>query len=198
MMWIFEWDILTGDSAVLDVIYSISRDHLDEAIDGGAVANAAVARMQALVGATDPSTWKDPSLRSMFTKTLDYEASTLRMLGGLSRDGPPQGAVERHRRSHRLRRVADGAHGIPRQLVSPRVAIRRRPVLPGVQPDRGAPRPRPRGPRPPDGVGVRRSAGAGGAVAGSTAPSREASGRCKGGSRRGSPAGPAPVPPVHS
>ena len=24
MMWIFEWDILTGDSAVLDVIYAIS------------------------------------------------------------------------------------------------------------------------------------------------------------------------------
>ncbi|WP_271177137.1 hypothetical protein, partial [Leifsonia poae] len=81
MMWIFEWDIVTGDSAALDVIYAISRDHLDEAIDGGAVANAAVARMQALVGATDPSTWKDPSLRSMFTKTLAYEASTLRMLG---------------------------------------------------------------------------------------------------------------------
>ncbi|MET0672279.1 MAG: hypothetical protein ABWY37_02180, partial [Microbacterium pygmaeum] len=26
MMWIFEWDILTGDSAVLDVLYAISRD----------------------------------------------------------------------------------------------------------------------------------------------------------------------------
>ena len=26
MMWIFEWDILTGDSAVLDIIYSVSRD----------------------------------------------------------------------------------------------------------------------------------------------------------------------------
>ena len=25
MMWIFEWDILTGDSAVLDVIYAIVR-----------------------------------------------------------------------------------------------------------------------------------------------------------------------------
>ena len=32
MMWLFEWDILTGDSAVLDVIYQISRDDLDEAI----------------------------------------------------------------------------------------------------------------------------------------------------------------------
>ena len=35
MMWIFEWDILTGDSAVLDIIYDVSKDELDEAIDGG-------------------------------------------------------------------------------------------------------------------------------------------------------------------
>ena len=35
MMWIFEWDIVTGDSAVLDVIYEVSRDELDEAIAGG-------------------------------------------------------------------------------------------------------------------------------------------------------------------
>ena len=34
MMWIFEWDILTGDSAVLDVIYAISRDATDGDIDG--------------------------------------------------------------------------------------------------------------------------------------------------------------------
>ncbi len=35
MMWIFEWDILTGDSAVLDVLYSISQDRVDEAIADG-------------------------------------------------------------------------------------------------------------------------------------------------------------------
>ena len=40
MMWIFEWDILTGDSAVLDVIYAISRDELDEAIAGGDAARS--------------------------------------------------------------------------------------------------------------------------------------------------------------
>ena len=31
MMWIFEWDIVTGDSAALDSIYAVSRDRLDEA-----------------------------------------------------------------------------------------------------------------------------------------------------------------------
>ena len=29
MMWIFEWDIVTGDSAALDSIYAVSRDDLD-------------------------------------------------------------------------------------------------------------------------------------------------------------------------
>ena len=31
MMWIFEWDIVTGDSAALDSIYAVSRDDLDAA-----------------------------------------------------------------------------------------------------------------------------------------------------------------------
>ena len=29
MMWIFEWDIVTGDSAALDSIYAVSRHDLD-------------------------------------------------------------------------------------------------------------------------------------------------------------------------
>lgn len=80
MMWIFEWDIVTGDSAALDVIYAISRDHLDEAIEGGTRATAAVEGMRELVDATDASTWKDPALRTAFRDTLAYEASTLEML----------------------------------------------------------------------------------------------------------------------
>ena len=81
MMWIFEWDILTGDSAVLDVIYEISRDDLDEAIAGGDRALAAVDRMRASIEATDAATWRDPELRTVFLETLDYQASTYDMLG---------------------------------------------------------------------------------------------------------------------
>ena len=81
MMWIFEWDILTGDSAVLDVIYEISRDDLDEAIAGGDRALAAVDRMRASIEATDAATWRDPELRTAFLDTLDYQASTYDMLG---------------------------------------------------------------------------------------------------------------------
>ena len=53
MMWLFEWDILTGDSAVLDVIYQISRDHLDDAIDAGPRAVASVEQMKSLLEGTD-------------------------------------------------------------------------------------------------------------------------------------------------
>ena len=80
MMWIFEWDILTGDSAALDVISAISRDHLDAAIAGGERAVAVAGRMRDLVTATDASTWRDPALRDAFTSTLDYEADVLGML----------------------------------------------------------------------------------------------------------------------
>ncbi|MGX5697245.1 hypothetical protein ACWKWP_13685 [Agromyces soli] len=81
MMWIFEWDIVTGDSAVLDVIYDVSRDELDEAIAGGDRASAAVARMHEAIAATDASSWRDPALRTAFLDTLDYQASSYAMLG---------------------------------------------------------------------------------------------------------------------
>ena len=80
MMWIFEWDILTGDSAVLDVIYEVSRDQIDEAIAGGERAAAAVDEMQALVSGTDAATWRDSAMRDAFLGTLAYEADVLHLL----------------------------------------------------------------------------------------------------------------------
>jgi hypothetical protein len=73
MMWIFEWDIVTGDSAVLDSIYAVSRDHLDAAIREGEEATATARRMRALLTATDPATWRDPAQRRSFADVLDYE-----------------------------------------------------------------------------------------------------------------------------
>ncbi|KAF2413326.1 hypothetical protein B1729_10260 [Microbacterium sp. B35-04] len=86
MMWIFEWDILTGDSAVLDVLYAIVRDSaegaggVDAAIAGGAQAVADVERMRDLVTGTDAATWRSPDMRDAFVDTLDYELDTLRLL----------------------------------------------------------------------------------------------------------------------
>lgn len=85
MMWIFEWDILTGDSAVLDVLYAISRDatggDIESVIEGGREAVAIVEAMREAVSSTDAATWRDPALRDAFVGTLDYELDVLRMLG---------------------------------------------------------------------------------------------------------------------
>ncbi|KAA9111384.1 hypothetical protein [Microbacterium rhizomatis] len=84
MMWIFEWDILTGDSAALDVIYAIARDatggDVDTAIAGGRQAVTDAEQMRALIGSTDPATWHDTSIRDAFTGTMDYQVDVLRML----------------------------------------------------------------------------------------------------------------------
>jgi len=80
MMWIFEWDILTGDSAVLDVVYSISRDRLDEAIGEGEHAVSVSRRMHDLIAGTDPDSWKRPELRDRFTATLAYQSDLFEVL----------------------------------------------------------------------------------------------------------------------
>jgi hypothetical protein len=84
MMWIFEWDILTGDSAVLDVLYSIVRDSgpdgIEAAIASGADAVASVEQMRDLVSDTVPATWHSADMRDAFLDTLDYELDTLRLL----------------------------------------------------------------------------------------------------------------------
>lgn len=85
MMWIFEWDILTGDSAVLDVLYAISRDatggDIESVIAGGETAVETVQAMRDAVAETDAATWRDPALRDAFVGTLDYELDVLRLLG---------------------------------------------------------------------------------------------------------------------
>ncbi len=80
MMWIFEWDILTGDSAVLDVISSVTGDRVDEAVAEGHAAVTAAERMRTLLAGTDAATWRDPAMRTAFLGTLDYEVDTLKLL----------------------------------------------------------------------------------------------------------------------
>ncbi len=80
MMWLFEWDIVTGDSAVLDVLYAISRDELDAAIAEGDRASSVVVEMLARVAGTDVASWR-PGMREQFVAALEYELSTLDVLG---------------------------------------------------------------------------------------------------------------------
>ncbi|MGH1561281.1 hypothetical protein [Mumia sp. DW29H23] len=80
MMWIFEWDLVTGDSASLDSIYAISRGRLDEAVAEGERATRTVARMRTLVEGTDAATWRDAGLRTRLLDTLAYEEDLFRTL----------------------------------------------------------------------------------------------------------------------
>lgn len=80
MMWIFEWDIVTGDSAALDSIYAVSRGRVDEAIADGERAVTLAAQMHDEVAATDPATWRDATQRARLIDTLSYEVDLLRTL----------------------------------------------------------------------------------------------------------------------
>jgi hypothetical protein len=80
MMWIFEWDIVTGDSAALDSIYAVSRDDLDSALADGDRAVAVAVAMRDAVAATDPATWRSTAMYDSFVDALDYEANLLTTL----------------------------------------------------------------------------------------------------------------------
>ncbi|MGV9194866.1 hypothetical protein ACQ143_11040 [Microbacterium sp. MC2] len=86
MMWIFEWDILTGDSAVLSVMYQVVRDatggDIDQALAGGRQAVATAEQMRATIAATDAGGWHAPALRTALLETLDYEVDVMRLLAG--------------------------------------------------------------------------------------------------------------------
>ncbi|WP_416906114.1 hypothetical protein [Micromonospora echinospora] len=81
MMWIFEWDIPTGDSAALSSVYAVTGGRVDEAVGEGGQAVALARRMRDLVAATDPATWRDAGLRAHFTRTLDYQVDLFETLG---------------------------------------------------------------------------------------------------------------------
>lgn len=78
--WLFEWDIVTGDTAVLSSIYAISEDRLDEAAEGGRDAIETAESMRRIVAGTDPSTWRDPALRTDLLAAIDYEINLFRVL----------------------------------------------------------------------------------------------------------------------
>jgi hypothetical protein len=81
MMWLFEWDILTGDSAALDTIYAVGRDRVDEAVLEGDDAVRTARRMRDLVAGTEAATWRDPELRQRFLDTVDYQVNLFETLG---------------------------------------------------------------------------------------------------------------------
>ncbi|MEU4420861.1 hypothetical protein AB0F81_09555 [Actinoplanes sp. NPDC024001] len=81
MMWIFEWDIVTGDSSVLSSIYALTRGHVDEAVAEGERAVEVAREQHAAVTATDPVNWRDPDLRAEVLASLDYQNDLYATLG---------------------------------------------------------------------------------------------------------------------
>lgn len=81
MMWIFEWDIVSGDTATMDTIYSITRDsgRLAQAIAQGQQAVATAEQMRADIAAAPATGWRDQALHTDLVDTLDYEVQTLQM-----------------------------------------------------------------------------------------------------------------------
>lgn len=82
MMWIFEWDILTGDSAVLDLIYAVSRDagRLPEATTGGDTAVRVLEQGAGLSPLSEPENWRSTRMRDALMDSVLYESQTLTML----------------------------------------------------------------------------------------------------------------------
>ena len=81
MMWIFEWDLVSGDTAALSVIHHASRQRVAQAIAGGEQATAQAQQMLATIEATDPASWKDPQARDRMIHALEYEVDLFRTLG---------------------------------------------------------------------------------------------------------------------
>jgi len=81
MMWIFEWDLVSGDTAALSVIHHASRDRIAEAIERGEAAQADAEAMLRKVQATDPADYKDPALRGKLIHSLQHEVDLFGTLG---------------------------------------------------------------------------------------------------------------------
>lgn len=110
MMWIFEWDIVTGDSAALDSIRSIVDGHTREAVAEGENAVALARRMQAAIAATDPATWRDPELYQRFAATMAYEVNLLDTLSAYREmvlTGAGEGRYRAARAAHMRAYVGD-------------------------------------------------------------------------------------------
>ncbi|WP_425309673.1 hypothetical protein AADG42_13200 [Ammonicoccus fulvus] len=80
MMWIFKWDIVSGDSAALSAVYVVSRGRVDEAIAEGERAVATAERMRAALAEVDRGAFFDPGEYDLLAQSLDYEVDVLRTL----------------------------------------------------------------------------------------------------------------------
>ncbi len=78
LLWIMEWDVVGGWSAVWSAIYDVTRPRLAEAVADGFAAAAAVGRMQdALARARPGLSSSRPAILAQMERSLAYERSLL-------------------------------------------------------------------------------------------------------------------------
>lgn len=73
MMWIFKWDIVSGDVAGLSAVYLATAGRVDEAIAEGERAVATARAMRDRLADVDRSTFHDPDLYDRLAASIDYE-----------------------------------------------------------------------------------------------------------------------------
>lgn len=80
MMWIFKWDIVSGDAAALSAVYLATKDRVDEAIAEGRSAVETAQRMRELLDGVDPATFHSPELAERLKNSVEYELDLLSTL----------------------------------------------------------------------------------------------------------------------
>ncbi|MGF1647611.1 MAG: hypothetical protein ACFCVF_11930 [Kineosporiaceae bacterium] len=73
MMWIFKWDLVSGDTASWAGVYAASRGRVDEAVEEADAAVAGVDRMIELLDGVDRSAFRDPAQHDALAASLEYE-----------------------------------------------------------------------------------------------------------------------------
>src|SRR5262249_52186426 len=75
LLWIMEWDIVGGWSAVWSVIYKVIMPRVDEATRDGFAALTTVGQMKGALTRAEPGLAGRPELAAEMRRSLDYEAS---------------------------------------------------------------------------------------------------------------------------
>lgn len=81
MMWLFKWDIVSGDSAALSAVYLATRDRVDEALAEGERAVTTAREMRALLADVDRDTFHDPTRYDALVASLDHTEDLFVTLG---------------------------------------------------------------------------------------------------------------------
>ncbi|RLV55616.1 hypothetical protein D9V41_11080 [Aeromicrobium phragmitis] len=80
MMWIFEWDVLAGDTATWSVLHAVVGDDLDRAVAEGRAAVATARSMLSSVRSTVPGAWHDPHAHDQVVAALEYQLDLFELL----------------------------------------------------------------------------------------------------------------------